>query len=113
MRSSVDKSTTVRMLGGPLAPTSGSAAVVARLYGIQDRADQIARSPDVVGLSARGGDLCGSLSKGLRQRAALARTLLSDPEPSAIFPAASASHVTDGRGRLVFGLRVKSGKSGR
>jgi ABC-2 type transport system ATP-binding protein len=52
----------------------------ARLYGIRDRAARIARSLDAVGLSARAGDLCGSLSKGLRQRAALARTLLNDPE---------------------------------
>jgi ABC-2 type transport system ATP-binding protein len=33
-----------------------------------------------VGLAGRAGDLCGALSKGLRQRAALARALLSDPE---------------------------------
>jgi ABC-2 type transport system ATP-binding protein len=52
----------------------------ARLDGIRDRPGQIARSLDAVGLSARADDLCGSLSKGLRQRAALARTLLSDPE---------------------------------
>jgi ABC-2 type transport system ATP-binding protein len=52
----------------------------ARLYGIGDRAARIARSLDAVGLSARSGDLCGSLSKGLRQRAALARTLLNDPD---------------------------------
>jgi ABC-type transporter Mla maintaining outer membrane lipid asymmetry ATPase subunit MlaF len=52
----------------------------ARLYGIGDRAARIARSLDAVGLSARAGDLCGSLSKGLRQRAALARTLLNDPD---------------------------------
>jgi ABC-2 type transport system ATP-binding protein len=52
----------------------------ARLYGVRDRAGRIARSLDAVGLSARAGDLCGALSKGLRQRAALARTLLNDPE---------------------------------
>ena len=33
-----------------------------------------------VGLAGRAGDLCGALSKGLRQRIALARALLSDPE---------------------------------
>jgi ABC-type multidrug transport system ATPase subunit len=48
--------------------------------GKTDRAARIARSLDAVGLSARSGDLCGSLSKGLRQRAALARTLLNDPD---------------------------------
>jgi ABC-type multidrug transport system ATPase subunit len=51
------KTTTVRTLGTLIAPTSGSAAVAG------------------IPLS----DLCRALSKGLRQRVALARTLLSDP----------------------------------
>jgi ABC-2 type transport system ATP-binding protein len=52
----------------------------ARLHGVGNRAARIARSLDAVGLADRAGDLCGSLSKGLRQRAALARTLLNDPD---------------------------------
>jgi ABC-2 type transport system ATP-binding protein len=51
----------------------------ARLYGLPGRRARIARALEAVGLSDRAHDLCGSLSKGLRQRAALARTLLNDP----------------------------------
>ena len=51
----------------------------ARLYGLPRRAERIAEALAAVGLSARAHDLAGSLSKGLRQRAALARTLLNDP----------------------------------
>jgi len=41
---------------------------------------RIAEVLEVVGLADRRGALAGSLSKGLRQRAALARTLLGEPE---------------------------------
>jgi ABC-2 type transport system ATP-binding protein len=51
----------------------------ARLYGIPDRAARIRQALTAVGLAQRADDLCGSLSKGLRQRTALARTLLNDP----------------------------------
>jgi ABC-2 type transport system ATP-binding protein len=51
----------------------------ARLYGLPGRQARITRALEAVGLSDRAHDLCGSLSKGLRQRAALARTLLNDP----------------------------------
>jgi len=51
----------------------------ARLYGMPGREARIAQALEAVGLSDRAHDLCGSLSKGLRQRAALARTLLNDP----------------------------------
>jgi ABC-2 type transport system ATP-binding protein len=51
----------------------------ARLYGLPRRAERITEALAAVGLSDRADDLAGSLSKGLRQRAALARTLLNDP----------------------------------
>jgi ABC-2 type transport system ATP-binding protein len=51
----------------------------ARLYGLPRREQRIADALAAVGLGDRAHDLTGSLSKGLRQRAALARTLLNDP----------------------------------
>jgi ABC-2 type transport system ATP-binding protein len=51
----------------------------AGLYGLRRPAVRIERSLEAVNLSARANDLCGSLSKGLRQRVGLARALLSDP----------------------------------
>jgi ABC-2 type transport system ATP-binding protein len=52
----------------------------ADLYEVPDPRDQIDRVLLAMGLTDRAHDLCGTLSKGLRQRAALARALLSDPE---------------------------------
>ena len=51
----------------------------ARLYGLPRRDQRIADALAAVGLTDRAGDLAGNLSKGLRQRAGLARTLLNDP----------------------------------
>jgi ABC-2 type transport system ATP-binding protein len=51
----------------------------ARLYGLPRRQQRIAEALAAVGLADRAHDLAGSLSKGLRQRAALARTLLNQP----------------------------------
>ena len=51
----------------------------ARLYGLPRRQERIAEALAAVGLADRAHDLAGSLSKGLRQRAALARALLNDP----------------------------------
>lgn len=51
----------------------------ARLFGLSDRHERIERALQAVNLTERANDLCRSLSKGLRQRAALARALLSDP----------------------------------
>jgi ABC-2 type transport system ATP-binding protein len=52
----------------------------ADLYEVDDPPGRIARALEAVNLTARAGDACGTLSKGLRQRVALARTLLGDPE---------------------------------
>lgn len=51
----------------------------AGLYELDDVHGRIGRALAAVNLSDRAHDLCGSLSKGLRQRAALARALLNDP----------------------------------
>jgi ABC-2 type transport system ATP-binding protein len=51
----------------------------ADLYGVRHPGDRIGAALETVGLAARAGDLCGRLSKGLRQRVGLARALLSDP----------------------------------
>src|SRR5580658_1665188 len=52
----------------------------ARLYGLPGREARIKEALEAVGLSDRAHDLTGNLSKGLRQRAALARSLVNDPE---------------------------------
>ena len=52
----------------------------AGLYGYRDAQPRIERALEEVNLSSRASDLCGSLSKGLRQRVGLARALLNEPE---------------------------------
>jgi ABC-2 type transport system ATP-binding protein len=53
----------------------------AGLYGVArpEIKQRIMDALDTVGMASRAGDFAGGLSKGLRQRAGLARTLLSDP----------------------------------
>jgi ABC-2 type transport system ATP-binding protein len=52
----------------------------ANLYGLHHGGARIKDAIDTVNLGDLAGDPCGGLSKGLRQRVGLARTLLSDPE---------------------------------
>jgi ABC-2 type transport system ATP-binding protein len=81
----------------------------AGLYGLHHPASRINDALEAVNLGDRAGDLCGSLSKGLRQRVGLARTLLSDPkimfldEPTSGLDPVAAREVHD----LIIGLRQK------
>ncbi len=52
----------------------------AGLYELPNVRERIRYALGAVNLVARANDLCGALSKGLRQRVGLARALLSDPE---------------------------------
>jgi ABC-2 type transport system ATP-binding protein len=81
----------------------------ARLYGIKDRDARIKEALEAVDLGNRANDATGSLSKGLRQRTALARTLLNDPvvmfldEPTAGLDPVAAREV----GNLIISLRER------
>jgi ABC-2 type transport system ATP-binding protein len=81
----------------------------AGLYGLHHAEGRIDDALEAVNLSNRAGDLCGALSKGLRQRVGLARTLLSDPtvmfldEPTSGLDPVAAREVHD----LITGLRQK------
>jgi ABC-2 type transport system ATP-binding protein len=55
-------------------------AFYAKLYGVEDAAPRIAARLADVGLADRAGDRVGGFSKGMRQRLALARALVHDPD---------------------------------
>ena len=99
------KTTTLRMLAGLIKPSSGSVRVdgrigflteapglwdrltvernllvYARLYGLQDPARAVDEALDLFDIGNRRGDRAAQLSKGLKQRVALARTLLHRPD---------------------------------
>src|SRR3984885_2431162 len=81
----------------------------ARLYGLSGRDARVYEALSAVGLTDRADDLCGSLSKGLKQRASLARSLLNEPavmfldEPTSGLDPAAAHEVLG----LVNGLRER------
>ena len=73
----------------------------ARLHHLPDPGSHVSRVLELVGLADRAGDLAGKLSKGLKQRAALARALIHRPpvvlldEPTSGLDPASARQVRD------------------
>jgi ABC-2 type transport system ATP-binding protein len=81
----------------------------AGLYGLRSPRARIDAALEAVNLSERERDLCGSLSKGLRQRVGLARALLSDPqvmfldEPTSGLDPVATREVND----LIVGLRQR------
>jgi ABC-2 type transport system ATP-binding protein len=81
----------------------------AGLYGLRHPGTRIKDALEAVNLGDRAGDLCAALSKGLRQRVGLARTLLSEPtvmfldEPTSGLDPVAAREVHD----LILGLRGK------
>jgi ABC-2 type transport system ATP-binding protein len=81
----------------------------AGLYGLRHPEARIGRALEAVNLSGRATDLCGSLSKGLRQRVGLARALLNDPaivfldEPTSGLDPVATREVHD----LIDGLRSR------
>ena len=99
------KTTTLRMLAGLITPSSGSVRVdgrigflteapglwdrltvernllvYARLHGLDDPARAVDEALDLFDIGSRKTDRAAQLSKGLKQRVALARTLLHRPD---------------------------------
>ncbi|MGH9386057.1 MAG: heme ABC exporter ATP-binding protein CcmA [Vicinamibacterales bacterium] len=78
----------------------------ARLYGLADPAARVDDALALVDLADRAADSAGTLSKGLKQRCALARALVHRPsivlldEPTAGLDPAAARHVRDLLSRL-------------
>jgi ABC-2 type transport system ATP-binding protein len=82
-------------------------SVYARLYGVPQPARAVARALDTFGLSDRADSLAAQLSKGMKQKVAIARALMYDPpvllldEPTSGLDPQTARLVRD----LVLGLR--------
>jgi ABC-2 type transport system ATP-binding protein len=88
-------------------------AVYARLFGLRDAADAVERSLRRFGLWDRRGDRAALLSKGMKQKVAVARALVHDPEivlldePTANLDPQASREVRDlllelrGRGRVI------------
>ncbi|HEY8324768.1 MAG TPA: ABC transporter ATP-binding protein [Ktedonobacterales bacterium] len=81
----------------------------AGLYALPDARQRIQRALQAVTLAGRANDLCGKLSKGLRQRVSLARALLNDAdvlfldEPTSGLDPVAAHEVHE----LIVGLRER------
>jgi ABC-2 type transport system ATP-binding protein len=79
----------------------GNLDTYARLHGVADPAARVDEVLTAVGLAERADDRAGALSKGLKQRAAVARSIIHDPavvlldEPTSGLDPASARDVRD------------------